>query len=387
MAGPRRLLSILFFLALQSVSVTAEYQRGDLVPTSRRGQFHGVRRALRSMRFRTQQAHYVTGPVVTAVFLKDLTRLHPPLCSNAHSGTTSSGSSARTSPLSRGRCVGLQRETGRPPPSPLAPRPPHSSPPPIRPAAPQPLPPTPSSSSSPQVVVPIPRPVGFSAADDYKLSLSFDHDRFLTPWLLVMGPKAPQVPMVHVQLARARWTPPRRQPPASPAPPPLPRPLGSRANERRCGRALPPPLPLTALQSLPIQAYSGGQIRKVAAAVVPVPDEIRAQHEELAKARFPPAAPPRHRSRSPPLQRPLSPASARVRAQEFADPTSWPKRLLVHYEWVEDVEVDANMGLWVLLVFGARFCFFPGRRDTRQRRQRCPRRGSSVCFPCRGGAG
>lgn len=54
-----------------------------------------------------------------------------------------------------------------------------------------------------QVVVPVPRPVGFSAVDDYKLSLSFDGDRFVTPWLLVMGPKAPAVPLVTVRLARS----------------------------------------------------------------------------------------------------------------------------------------------------------------------------------------
>lgn len=50
--------------------------------------------------------------------------------------------------------------------------------------------------------MPIPRPVGFSAADDYKMSLSFDHDRFVTPWVLVMGPKAPEVPLVNVHLVR-----------------------------------------------------------------------------------------------------------------------------------------------------------------------------------------
>ena len=61
-------------------------------------------------------------------------------------------------------------------------------------------PPPPTAAA--QIVLPVPRPVGFSAADDYKMSLSFDHDRFLTPWLLVMGPKAPDVPMVHVSLVR-----------------------------------------------------------------------------------------------------------------------------------------------------------------------------------------
>ena len=53
-----------------------------------------------------------------------------------------------------------------------------------------------------QVAVPLPRPVGFGAGDEYKLALAFDGDRFLTPWLPVLGKRAPEVPLLQVELVR-----------------------------------------------------------------------------------------------------------------------------------------------------------------------------------------
>ena len=48
--------------------------------------------------------------------------------------------------------------------------------------------------------------MGFSSGDDYKLALAFDGDRFMTPWLAVMGGRAPAVPMVDVHLTHGGGT-------------------------------------------------------------------------------------------------------------------------------------------------------------------------------------
>ncbi len=53
-----------------------------------------------------------------------------------------------------------------------------------------------------QVAVPLPRPVGLLPGDEYKLALAFDGDRFLTPWLTLLGKHAPEVPLVDVELVR-----------------------------------------------------------------------------------------------------------------------------------------------------------------------------------------
>ena len=50
--------------------------------------------------------------------------------------------------------------------------------------------------------MPLPRPVGLLPGDEYKLSLAFDGDRLLTPWLTLMGKHAPEVPLVDVELVR-----------------------------------------------------------------------------------------------------------------------------------------------------------------------------------------
>ncbi|KAK3244456.1 hypothetical protein CYMTET_45929, partial [Cymbomonas tetramitiformis] len=54
------------------------------------------------------------------------------------------------------------------------------------------------------VVVPLPKPVGLGQNDDYKLSLSFEGERFVTPWVAVLGfgfdGDKPVFPMLHVSM-------------------------------------------------------------------------------------------------------------------------------------------------------------------------------------------
>ncbi|KAG2496464.1 hypothetical protein HYH03_005291 [Edaphochlamys debaryana] len=54
------------------------------------------------------------------------------------------------------------------------------------------------------VAVPIPKPqLPFGKTDTYKLQLSFDGDRHLTPWVALLGEDAPTVPLVEVTLRRS----------------------------------------------------------------------------------------------------------------------------------------------------------------------------------------
>mmetsp|Transcript_26159 Transcript_26159/g.46522 ORF Transcript_26159/g.46522 Transcript_26159/m.46522 type:complete len:219 (-) Transcript_26159:98-754(-) len=56
------------------------------------------------------------------------------------------------------------------------------------------------------VAVPLPKPVDFKPQGgtfEYKLSLSFNGDRFHTPWLSVIGKKINAVPMIEVDLVRS----------------------------------------------------------------------------------------------------------------------------------------------------------------------------------------
>ena len=53
------------------------------------------------------------------------------------------------------------------------------------------------------VAVPLPQPLGFKAADEYKLQLSFDGDSHLTPWLPIIGKRAASPPYVEVELVRS----------------------------------------------------------------------------------------------------------------------------------------------------------------------------------------
>ncbi|KAG0562477.1 hypothetical protein KC19_9G149700 [Ceratodon purpureus] len=49
-----------------------------------------------------------------------------------------------------------------------------------------------------EVVMPLPKPVGFTESESYKVSFQFGKEKYLTPWLLVIGRK--QVPMLEVTL-------------------------------------------------------------------------------------------------------------------------------------------------------------------------------------------
>ena len=55
----------------------------------------------------------------------------------------------------------------------------------------------------PQVALPLPQPVGFASADDYKLQLSFDGDRVTTHWVQVTGRRAPEAPFLLVEMLRS----------------------------------------------------------------------------------------------------------------------------------------------------------------------------------------
>lgn len=49
-------------------------------------------------------------------------------------------------------------------------------------------------------MLPIPKPVGFQEGDTYKLSLSFGREKFLTPWVTLLSPKANTLPIIEVEL-------------------------------------------------------------------------------------------------------------------------------------------------------------------------------------------
>ncbi|KAG6596313.1 hypothetical protein SDJN03_09493, partial [Cucurbita argyrosperma subsp. sororia] len=51
-----------------------------------------------------------------------------------------------------------------------------------------------------EVLVPIPKPVGYTGADPYKISFQVGKEKFLVPWLLVINRKSAQVPMIDVHL-------------------------------------------------------------------------------------------------------------------------------------------------------------------------------------------
>ena len=131
----------------------AEYHVGDFVPTARRAQFHGVRARLGAT---TAQ------PLSAARCLQSRTQWHDLL--------------GRHCPkFGHSKTVRPRR---------------------LRWRLPAPL------TARAQVAVPLPRPVGFAAGDEYKLALAFDGDRFLTQWLPVLGKRAPEVPLLQVELVR-----------------------------------------------------------------------------------------------------------------------------------------------------------------------------------------
>ncbi|KAK9811472.1 hypothetical protein WJX72_004453 [[Myrmecia] bisecta] len=53
------------------------------------------------------------------------------------------------------------------------------------------------------VALPIPRPVGaLTIQQTYKISFSIDNDRLLTPWLTIIGKRAPAAPMLDIELTQ-----------------------------------------------------------------------------------------------------------------------------------------------------------------------------------------
>lgn len=53
------------------------------------------------------------------------------------------------------------------------------------------------------VAIPIPKPKGYQEGDEYKVQLSFDGERFITPWLAVLHGRAAAVPYIDVSLTRS----------------------------------------------------------------------------------------------------------------------------------------------------------------------------------------
>jgi len=49
-----------------------------------------------------------------------------------------------------------------------------------------------------EVVMPIPKPTGYSEAETYKIAFQFGREKYLTPWLLVVGRR--EVPLLDVTL-------------------------------------------------------------------------------------------------------------------------------------------------------------------------------------------
>ncbi|XP_024525029.1 uncharacterized protein LOC9654870 [Selaginella moellendorffii] len=92
-----------------------------------------------------------------------------------------------------------------------------------------------------EVVVPIPKPVGYSGADPYKISLQFGHERITTPWLFIVGRQSSKMPMIDVTLR-----------------------------------------------------YTGGDLEGVSAKVVEMPEDYVAEHEGTFKEFWDPSQWPKH---------------------------------------------------------------------------------------------
>jgi hypothetical protein len=123
------------------------------------------------------------------------------------------------------------------------------------------------------VAVPLPHPVGLLPGDEYKLALSFDGDRFLTPWLTVLGKRAPQVPLIEVDLVRPRTRACR-----------CPLQCAKGARRRRCVRHCSV-ADARAAWGFARQTHTGGHITAVHAKAQLVPHAYLRLHEELIKAR------------------------------------------------------------------------------------------------------
>jgi len=164
---------------------------------------------------------------------------------------------------------------------------------------------------------------------DYKLQLSFDNDRFVTPWLPLLGPGAPRVPLVEVTLSRAGAEL-----------------LAVAAKARRA-----PPLHFSPAARFARRAAAGEEQEVATAALL------------LCVLTLP--LPPTHTS--PPRAQVREAPGAYVRShavllQEFGNPTRWPKHLLVRYRFETTADVDLNRGLYALLAAcGAAFFLLSAR--------------------------
>ncbi|KAJ7961100.1 ATP-dependent helicase/deoxyribonuclease subunit B [Quillaja saponaria] len=51
-----------------------------------------------------------------------------------------------------------------------------------------------------EVLIPIPKPMGYTGADPYKISFQVGREKFLIPWLLVINRKSSEVPTIDVYM-------------------------------------------------------------------------------------------------------------------------------------------------------------------------------------------
>jgi len=238
-AALRRMRAAAWLLACAALCALrpcdAEYHVGDFVPTARRAQFHGVRAAVVVVVAPTAR------PLSAACGLQSRTQWHDLL--------------GRHCPkFGHSKTVRPRRQRRRPPALLTA----HA-----------------------QVAVPLSRPVGFAAGDEYKLALAFDGDRFLTQWLPVLGKRAPEVPLLQVELVRLAG-----------------------ARSPRCAHA-----PRA-------QTHTGGYISAVHASSQAVPASYLRVHAELIQARLrrTPARLRRSRRRGAGVSQQLALAEARAGA-------------------------------------------------------------------------
>lgn len=54
-----------------------------------------------------------------------------------------------------------------------------------------------------EVLLPVPKPIGYTGADAYKVALQIGKEKFHTPWLFVVGRQSSEVPMISVKLRYA----------------------------------------------------------------------------------------------------------------------------------------------------------------------------------------
>ena len=144
------------------------------------------------------------------------------------------------------------------------------------------------------VAVPIPKPSAWKEDDEYKIALSFEGDRHLTGWLLVMSRSIREAHEEAVANA------------------------GRGKRKSRFDNADDKDENLGIVPMLDVEITHGrGEIRAVKADTVAVGRKYLKTHKSLV--------------------------------QEFHNHTVWPKHLLVRYRWLEQTEVDAKFSSAVLL--------------------------------------